>query len=146
MLGVQTPLRQYVPIVTPGMTKTTYIDSNIFIAALNTELITAKVVALLEASVVERDLVSSVIAYGEVLYTPSLEAAERFLNQAPVKFIDVDFEVMVLAARIRREHTRLKLPDAIHIATAMHAGCTDLISQDKKLVEVASSYLKAYSL
>jgi predicted nucleic acid-binding protein len=42
----------------------------------------------------------------------------------------LDAEIAVLAARLRLRH-RLKLPDAIQLATAVHEGCHALISHDR---------------
>ena len=42
----------------------------------------------------------------------------------------LDADIAVLAARLRLRH-RLKLPDAIQLATAVHEGCHALISHDR---------------
>ena len=123
-----------------------YLDSNLFIGYLNEESITDHVEAIFENFDEPRVLMSSVITYGEVLGGQGSGSAANFLGQLPVRFIDVGIDIMTNAAELRRVHASLKLPDAIHLATALHAGCTELISQDKKVIAVASKYLKAYSL
>jgi predicted nucleic acid-binding protein len=42
----------------------------------------------------------------------------------------LDADIAVLAARLRLRH-RLKLPDAVQLATAVHEGCHALISHDR---------------
>jgi len=42
----------------------------------------------------------------------------------------LDADIAVLAARLRLRH-RLRLPDAIQLATAVHEGCHALISHDR---------------
>jgi predicted nucleic acid-binding protein len=126
--------------------KTTYIDSNIFIAVLNIEAATNAADELFVQAMAKRNLISSIIVFGEVLRGGVPREADKFLNQVPVRFVDVDKGIMLMAADVRRSHGSLKLPDAIHIATAITMGCAAFISQDKKLVAVAANYLKSYSL
>ncbi len=42
------------------------------------------------------------------------------------------------AALLRSQRTNLKLPDAIHLATALHAGCTHFLTADQGLKSVDS--------
>lgn len=49
---------------------------------------------------------------------------------------DTDAEIAMLAARLRLRH-RLKLPDAIQLATALHAGCFALITHDRDFGNVS---------
>jgi predicted nucleic acid-binding protein len=48
---------------------------------------------------------------------------------------DTNADIAMLAARLRLRH-RLKLPDAIQFATAVHAGCFALISHDRDFSRV----------
>jgi predicted nucleic acid-binding protein len=48
---------------------------------------------------------------------------------------DTNADIAMLAARLRLRH-RLKLPDAIQLATAVHAGCFALISHDRDFSRV----------
>ena len=43
---------------------------------------------------------------------------------------DLDADIAMLAARLRIQH-RIKLPDAIQLATAIHDGCYALITYDR---------------
>ena len=60
--------------------------------------------------------------------------AERYrravTQSAGWRLREIDAEIAVLAARLRIAH-RLKLPDAIQLATAVHEGCAALITHDR---------------
>lgn len=43
---------------------------------------------------------------------------------------EIDAEIAILAARLRARQ-RLKLPDALQLATALHEGCTVLLTHDR---------------
>jgi predicted nucleic acid-binding protein len=56
-----------------------------------------------------------------------------FLNgRRTLPLVPLSRDVMIMAAKIRAE-TTAKLPDAIHLACALDAGCTVFISADKRL-------------
>lgn len=56
-----------------------------------------------------------------------------FLDGRPtLPLVPLSRDVMIMAARIRAE-TAVKLPDAIHLACAIDAGCTVFVSADKRL-------------
>lgn len=46
--------------------------------------------------------------------------------------VDLDQEIALLAAKLRAQYN-CKAPDAIHLATAIHAGAKIFISTDKRL-------------
>jgi predicted nucleic acid-binding protein len=48
---------------------------------------------------------------------------------------DVDADIAMLAARLRVRH-RLKLPDAMQLAVAVHEGCFGLVSHDRDFSRV----------
>ncbi|HLD21996.1 MAG TPA: PIN domain-containing protein [Patescibacteria group bacterium] len=49
--------------------------------------------------------------------------------------IEVDYTVSLIAAQLRAEYAIL-LPDALHIAAAIHSGATAFITNDKQLKRV----------
>jgi predicted nucleic acid-binding protein len=59
--------------------------------------------------------------YRELITSPSV------LEVAPVSLTVLD------AAAVLRSQTRLKLPDAIHLATAFEAGCQFFVTNDQKI-------------
>jgi uncharacterized protein len=50
----------------------------------------------------------------------------------------VDRAILRHAAELRGGYKSLKLPDAIHVSTALRADCTDFLSNDSRLAEVHS--------
>lgn len=74
----------------------------------------------------------SIIAWMEVLAGVASEDERAAADAAMlgIEVIDVDRAIADLALPIRRQH-RLKLPDAIILATARHLGCT-LITRNTK--------------
>ena len=80
----------------------------------------------------------SVITAAELLVRPlrgvsaDVELMHRFLRRVPnLRIIDVDFEVALQAANIRAL-TRLALPDALIIATAILSGCQAIVTNDER--------------
>jgi predicted nucleic acid-binding protein len=63
----------------------------------------------------------------------AVEAYLTFLDGRPgFPVVPVSRDILLAAARLRADST-LKLPDAIHIATARTAGCTVFLSNDRKI-------------
>ncbi|WP_127088750.1 type II toxin-antitoxin system VapC family toxin [Aquabacter cavernae] len=88
--------------------------------------------------------VSSELSLAELLVVPlrnaDLPLIAAFSNllsgtgDAQFFTVPVSRDVLLQAARIRAEGGQgLKLPDAIHLATAELSGCTHIISGDKRL-------------
>jgi predicted nucleic acid-binding protein len=78
----------------------------------------------------------SVITEMELLSYPTLQPAEeaavrQFL--ANVSVVEMGPPVRTLAVGLRRAH-KLKLPDAVVAATALHIGC-DLLTNDERLAK-----------
>ena len=80
-------------------------------------------------------IVISAIALAEVLAGPLKSGNEALANRyrramEMWQVVAVDAELAVLAARLRAAHG-LRLPDAIHAATAISAGCAALVTHDR---------------
>jgi predicted nucleic acid-binding protein len=88
-------------------------------------------------------LVASTITLTELLIRPlrlgriDLVAAYRALleHHRHVELVDIDAEVAVRAAELRARH-RLRTPDALQIAAAIHAGCDAFLTNDRDLARV----------
>ena len=66
---------------------------------------------------------------------PAIEIYISLLGEQPsLPVIPISRMILLSAARLRAE-TRLKLPDAIHVATAKWAGCTAFITNDRRVRE-----------
>ena len=62
---------------------------------------------------------------------------EELLTTYPnLHILDVDIAVAVLAAELRAKYA-IRTPDALQIATAVHAGASGLITNDEQLKQVA---------
>lgn len=83
----------------------------------------------------------SVLVAAELLSQPVLrnksnrEAVDHLLDAlTSIHSIDVNDEVARIAAKIRC-HNTLKLPDAIHLASALYGGATEFWTNDKTLAK-----------
>jgi predicted nucleic acid-binding protein len=62
----------------------------------------------------------------------SLGAVREFIDRLPVYVADLGAEVAIIAAQIRARHgQRLKLPDALVIATAINSEADVLVTTDR---------------
>jgi predicted nucleic acid-binding protein len=63
---------------------------------------------------------------------PALEALREFIERLPVGVVQLDAEVAIIAAQIRAIHgPRLKLPDALVVATAINLEAEVLVTSDR---------------
>jgi len=122
---------------------TVYLDANVFITAFeNAGARSDHAWWLLNA--IEEGQVSAVtseITLAEILVKP-LEVGDAALAAsyqtmiAPNPVLDVSpvtRDRLIEAAGIRARRPSVKLPDAIHLATAQHHGCGFFISNDERL-------------
>ena len=117
-----------------------YFDTNIFIHVLEgfpeSERVLRKVLAAMDAG--ELAVATSELTVAEVLVKPkrernhALEAAYlRILQPSPtMRIIPITLDILLRAAEIRAS-TALKLPDAIHLATAQAEGCESFLTSDR---------------
>ena len=59
-----------------------------------------------------------------------------------VTLLAVANAVFVEAARLRANHSSLKTPDALHLATALHFACDELWTNDTRLDRIAPSIVR----
>jgi predicted nucleic acid-binding protein len=119
-----------------------YLDANIFIYALEGHARYADVLAELFDAIDHGEVqaVTSELTLAEVLVKPFADANaerqaayQRVLRSAgSCTIAPIDRPVLIEAARLRAA-TALRLPDAIHVATARLAGCRTFISNDRRL-------------
>lgn len=121
-----------------------YLDTNVFIAAFEgTDGRSDVARALLGALDTEPSLhaVTSLLTLAELLVRPlrdqdgGLAALYRTILTGTDRFTvsEVSREVLEAAADLRAQFGFLKLPDAIHVATAKLAACEALVSADARL-------------
>ena len=125
-----------------------YIDSNVFISAISKSQQTELAENLFEvADSGKHKLYASLIVYAEVLWgNESGVDVSAYIDKFPSSFCDVNKETIVSAAGLRKAHPGLKLPDAIHLATAINQNCEILVTDDIQLQKIASKYLQSVGL
>ena len=124
-----------------------YLDTNVFIYAVEAVAeYSAAVDALFD--LMDRGSIvacTSELTLAEVLAKP-FEAGRHDIAQVyeamlrPSSWLSVlpiERTVLIEAARVQAE-LRLRLPDAIHVATAIAAGCLTVLSNDRRLRVPAS--------
>lgn len=85
-------------------------------------------------------LVASVLALLEVLVVPKRHGREDlcqryrdlFESFPNLSLLPVGREVVEIASDLRARHD-LRTPDALHLATAIHAGAESFVSEDRRL-------------
>src|SRR5579875_1646200 len=120
-----------------------YLDINVFIAAFETRGARSDhawwILEAIESGQVHA--VSSELTLAEVLIGPlqdgDHELARRyrdiFTSEGEFEVIPVSREVLIEAAMLRSTVRSLKMPDAIHIATARLSNCRFVVSDDRRL-------------
>lgn len=116
-----------------------YLDTNIFIYAFEGYPVFRPVLTTLFESLDRRELtaVTSELTLAEALVKPLLDRhAERqaaYLQllqpTASLQLVPVSRDILIAAARLRAE-AHLKLPDAIHVATAQLTDCAHFLTND----------------
>ncbi|MEP7158623.1 MAG: PIN domain-containing protein [Chloroflexota bacterium] len=122
----------------------TVVDAGIIIAVLNPADAhhTAATEALSNALASGEAVVLPVSAYSEVLVAPfrhNLESAavvDSFIDTMPATLQPITREIARAAAQLRAQHGRLRLPDALVIATALELSADRLLTTDRRWPEV----------
>ena len=131
------------PVTTPRV----YLDANLFISALEGPgAVSDHAWWILEA--VERGEILGItneLTLAEVLVHPLrdadralIETYEAMITTSPIlSVVPVDRGVLMRAAELRAAHRALRLPDAIHLASALRAGAGHLVTRDARLAAVS---------
>lgn len=121
-----------------------YLDSNLLIYLFNDSPHHApRVARILElASAAELSAVTGDLTVTEVLVHPlaagntvAVDSIRAFLDTGTIEICSHTRDAFELAARVRAER-RTSLADALHVATAMLAGCTHLVTNDLRMPSV----------
>jgi predicted nucleic acid-binding protein len=121
-----------------------YLDANFFIRLFESQgdAVSAhdRLWDLIEAQRLRA--VTSWLTFGEVLVLPvrdenegvALAYEDLFAGRmVPLSPIAVSRDILLASSRLRARWPFLKLPDAIHLATAVAEGCAAFVSGDRKL-------------
>jgi predicted nucleic acid-binding protein len=123
-----------------------YIDTNVFIYAMEgypefaaslTSLFTA-----IDEGVVKA--VTSELTLAESLVKPLMDDntvlenlyLEVFQTSMSLSVVPISRQILIESARLRAKSKTLRLPDAIHFATARMSGCQTFLTNDKQLKSV----------
>ncbi|WP_339762750.1 type II toxin-antitoxin system VapC family toxin [uncultured Hoeflea sp.] len=132
-----------------------YLDTNALIGILETsdELDRAQDLLVQEISSGELEAATSELALAECLIKPITDRDEALVrdylrllasDSTFLRVIPVTREIILEAARVRAG-TRIKLPDAIHLATAKIGQCQAFVSNDKRLASATAMPFRLWS-
>jgi predicted nucleic acid-binding protein len=119
-----------------------YLDTNVFIYALELAAFAESLPELFEAiDRYEIEAVTSELSLAETLVKPLRDGNEQLRTTFEARLetgggllvVPIDRAVLVRAAELRAATPKLKLPDAIHIATALDTNCHAILSNDDRL-------------
>jgi predicted nucleic acid-binding protein len=93
----------------------------------------------------------SELLYAEVLSKPALSDAEAKtlftkVSTAVSRNLPISQEVLLLSAKLRRSHTGLKTPDAVHLASAILGKCDYLVTDDRRLLAIKTEPIHVISI
>ena len=132
------------------------LDSNVFIAFFEQDnefyKASAEIMKAIESGLLS--VTYSALVYGEVMRMPhgnSLEPIGQFFDNLNGQDYPADRVVCSKAAELRHTYSALKLPDAIHLASALIARADIFITADKRLLaialrEMSCTYLKDFQV
>ncbi|HJU04689.1 MAG TPA: PIN domain-containing protein [Nitrospiraceae bacterium] len=130
-----------------SLTGRLYLDTNIFIYALEGYPEFSPVLIKLLEAIDQHEIhaVTSELTLAEVLVKPLLDRSverqaayhQALQPSASLNVIPVTRDVLIAAAQLRAQHA-LKLPDAIHVATAQLTQCERLLTNDTRLTGIAN--------
>ncbi len=134
---------------------TIYLDANALIYAVEGIEPWASVVKPIFAEIDAGRLsgLTSELTLAEVLVMPLRKNLANVANEyrqllSPSNAIQtraVTREILESAATLRAAHTFLRLPDAIHAATAVLANCTSFITNDRRLAGLSGLHVHLLS-
>jgi len=70
-----------------------------------------------------------------------LSLFDAFFAQPRVSHATIDTAVFDLATELRASHPALRTPDALHLAAAISAGCSEFWTNDGRLAPIAERHL-----
>lgn len=115
-----------------------YLDTCIVIYVVERHPIYSAMVESRIQSIAPKELCYTPLVRMECLVKPFkhqdqnlLQLYESFLGAQ--KMLDLPLTIFDAAAKLRANHSKLKTPDAIHLAAAVHHGCAEFWTNDDRL-------------
>jgi predicted nucleic acid-binding protein len=123
-----------------------YLDANIWIYALEGHATYIKQIHSLFARIDAGEIlaITSGLTLAEVLVKPFADSntalqeiyLEALQDRPGLRIIPLARAILIEAARLRAQHAALKMPDAIHAATAVTSGTRYFLSNDQRFATV----------
>ncbi len=149
-----------VSVITSGMSKSgsvIAVDSNVFIAALSSKETHSVIAQQIMRSIAQGEYraITSSIAYGEVLSISrdirnTLDLESFFASLENLSIISASDAICLKAGQLRKTHgSSLKLPDALHLATALIGvvgGAELFVTNDGPLAKIAAKVMPIKTL
>ena len=129
----------FAPCAMSGIDLAIYLDVNVLIAIVEGRPLTSAQSDFLKglvdgptrAATSELSVAECLVKPYREQNAPAVAAYLEFLSGRPeVDVLPISRTILMRAARVRAD-SRLKLPDAIHLATAIEAGCAAFITNDR---------------
>lgn len=121
------------------------VDTNVFIYVLQAHQEYGETAKLILSSYDQDSILASESIFAEILSSSvfvnnetAYKRAKAFLENAGITYIATTRQVYIEAAKIRRLRPAIKLPDAIHLASAWQNGAKVFITNDLKLVKLST--------
>ena len=132
---------------------TIYLDTNIFIMAFETRNEASDRLSEIFAKVDSRSAIhflTSELTLSELLVRTIRENDTQGIDQYETLFAPghwlrarpVTRSTLSVAATLRAQNAYLKLPDAIHVATALHEKCSHILTNDRGIKGTYSLHLR----
>lgn len=129
------------------------IDTNLLIYILQGHETFGEAAKLAASSYAKENVLASEAVFVEILASKvftgnetAYKQAKSFLEQADITYIPTTRDVYLEAAKIRRSRPSIKLPDAIHLASAWMNDAEVFVTNDDSLVRVSTRVRKITKL
>ena len=119
------------------------VDASVLIAFLSPDDLHHEAALRTLTASLRSELVVPATAYSEVLVHPYREGRaeasriERFFKEMAIRVEPIGLEIARRAARLRARHSRIRLPDALVIATADELGAGRILTADASWKQVS---------
>ena len=134
-----------------------YLDTNVFVVAVEGEEtdVRSAIWRLFAAGASKgAALVTSELSMAELLVKPlqlELNALAAIYSDLlsdgdGFAMVPVSRDILIRAAHIRKDDKAIKLPDAIHLATADHSGCSAFLTGDKQIASKRQTLCRSLSI